>query len=265
VISRARRVACLTAAALAASQLGAASARALRLPDEQPFPSRAAQRAEVRTLIADGRAIGCGGGNVAAIALTFDDGPGIYTRRIIRVLRRYHAHATFFVVGNRLEYWPSLPAEERRVGTVGNHTWTHPWLTALPPWLQRFELALTQAVLGRMLGEPPQLFRPPYEAHTPTTDRIARSLGLLDVLWTVDAGDAVRGATVRSVSRTVIAGLRPGAIVLMHDIQPVALPALPLILQAARRLGLAVLSVPELLALDPPAPTHHCPIGPARA
>jgi peptidoglycan-N-acetylglucosamine deacetylase len=230
-------------------------------PLRLPLPTPAQQQDELSRLAALKQPIGCSGGNERVVALTFDDGPGIYTRRIIRLLRRFHARATFFVVGNRLQYWPSLPRQEARVGVVENHTWTHPLLPALPPFLQWLELSLTQRALASATGRAPGLFRPPYAARSPEADRIARSLGLLDVLWTVDAGDSVPGVTVRKVERTAIAGLRPGAIVLMHDIHRVTLAALPEVLRAAQRRHLQLVTVPELLALDPPAPDHHCPIG----
>jgi peptidoglycan-N-acetylglucosamine deacetylase len=181
----------------------------------------------------------------------------------VRVLRRFHARATFFVVGNRLQYWPSLLRDELRVGDVGNHTWTHALLAGLSPWDQWLELSFTQAAVGTLLGRTPELFRPPYEVHTRETDRIARALGLVEVLWTVDAGDDVPGVKVGQVERAGIAGLRPGAIVLLHDIHRAAWQALPAILRAAERRRLQVVSVPELLALDPPAPGHRCPLGAA--
>ena len=58
------------------------------------------------------------------------------------------------------------------------------------------------------------------------------------------------------------AGLRPGAIVLMHDIHPWTLRAMPQILREIRRRGLRAVSVPELLALDPPSAGQHCPFAP---
>jgi peptidoglycan/xylan/chitin deacetylase (PgdA/CDA1 family) len=63
---------------------------------------------------------------------------------------------------------------------------------------------------------------------------------------------------VRNVER----GLRPGAIVELHDIHPWTLRALPQILAAIRARGLNAVTVPELLALDPPAPHQGCPYAP---
>ena len=204
----------------------------------------------------------CGGGGSNAVALTFDDGPGQYTEHLLAILRGAGAHATFFLIGNRLEYWPRIAREEKRLGMLGNHTWSHPRLTDMPRWLVWLELARTQYSLSRELGWKPKLFRAPYELHNHTTDGVARSLGLVEVLWSVRSGDDLPKATVKSVVRNVLAGLRPGAIVLMHDIHPWTVKAMPQILRAIRLRGLRAVSVPELLALDPPAPSRRCPVAP---
>jgi peptidoglycan/xylan/chitin deacetylase (PgdA/CDA1 family) len=100
------------------------------------------------------------------------------------------------------------------------------------------------------------------------TDAVARSLGLLQVLWSVDSHDDAKNAQASRVVRTVVAGLHPGAIILMHDIHPWTVQALPQILAAIRLRGLRAVTVPELLALQPPAPKQHCPypeaLGPRR-
>jgi peptidoglycan/xylan/chitin deacetylase (PgdA/CDA1 family) len=205
-----------------------------------------------------GEAIECGGGNANVVALTFDDGPGPYTARLVELLRRAHAHATFFLVGSRLRSWPRAPREESQVGAVGNHTWSHPHLTELPTWLVWAELLRTQYDASLKLGWKPRLFRPPYEAHDERTDSVVRALGLVEVLWSATSGDDLKHPTKKSVARNVIRSLRPGAIVLMHEIHPWTVDALPAILKAIRVRGLRAVSIPELLVLDPPGPHQHC-------
>jgi peptidoglycan-N-acetylglucosamine deacetylase len=226
------------------------------------FPRAWEQHRALAQALSRGEVLYCGGGRGNAVALTFDDGPGPYTARILDVLRRNDAHATFFVVGNRLQYWPDAAREEARLGGVGNHTWSHARLTAMRPLLVWLELMRTQYAVGEEIGWKPRVFRTPYAAHSPETDRIARELGLVQVLWDVDARDDVPGARVADIVRTVKRGLRPGAIVLLHDIHPWTLEALPRILAAIRDRGLRAVSVPELLALDPPAKNQQCPYAP---
>jgi peptidoglycan/xylan/chitin deacetylase (PgdA/CDA1 family) len=220
------------------------------------------QRRAVTDALQRGVPLYCGGRRSNAVALTFDDGPGEYTARFLAVLRASGARATFFLVGNRLQYWPELARQEAELGAVGNHTWSHPHLTQLPRWLEWLELARTQLAIGAAAGHEPRLFRAPYEQHDPTVDAVARSFGLVEVFWSVASGDDQLHATARSVARNVLAGLRPGAIVLMHDIHPWTLRALPRILQAIRLRGLRAVTVPELLALDAPAAHQGCPPAP---
>jgi peptidoglycan/xylan/chitin deacetylase (PgdA/CDA1 family) len=209
-----------------------------------------------------GDPIYCGAGNANVVALTFDDGPGLYTERLLRMLRSANAHATFFLIGNRLSYWPEAPSEESHIGAVGNHTWSHPRLTDLPTWLVWAELMRTQYEASRDLGWKPRLFRPPYELHDTRTDSVVRSLGLVQVLWSATSGDDLKHPTAKSVARNVIRELRPGAVVLMHDIHPWTVDAMPAILNALQARGLRAVSIPELLVLDPPGPNQRCRFAP---
>lgn len=229
----------------------------LRVP---PVPVWEQHRA-VAAALRSGVAVYCGGGRGDAVALTFDDGPGPYTEQILAELSAAGAHATFFLVGNRIRYWPQAARDEARLGALGNHTWSHPTLTRMRSWLVRLELLRTQYAVAQDVGWKPRLVRIPYARHDARTDAIARRLGLLEVFWDVDSRDDVPNARVGDVVRNVLRGLRPGAIVILHDIHPWTAAALPRILDAIRDRGLRAVSVPELLALDPPAPGQGCPYG----
>ncbi len=186
-------------------------------------------------------------------ALTFDDGPGPYTVALTRVLRRGHARATFFVVGSRLELFPTGARAAARVGVLGNHTWSHAHLRSLSPAGARRELVETQRAVGRVVGSAPRLFRPPFDEADPEHELIARSLDLLDIRWSIDSGDSRVGATPAAVVRTVRTGLRPGAIVLMHDFHPWTAAVVRRILRTAHRQGLRAVTIPDLLRRQPPS------------
>lgn len=233
-------------------------------PDAPPqLPTLAQQQRVVSRLAATGKPVYCAGPGSNAVALTFDDGPGPYTEQLLDELRRVDARATFFLVGNRLRDWPGLAREDAGRGAVGDHSWSHPRLTDLPRWDVWLELARTRLDVRSALGTAPRLFRAPYELHDAAVDGVARQLGMLQVFWSVVSGDDRPDATPARVVRNVTAGLRPGAIVLLHDIHPWTVRALPRILQAIRARGLRAVSVPELLALDPPGPDQHCPFAAA--
>jgi peptidoglycan-N-acetylglucosamine deacetylase len=228
-------------------------------------PTPAEQQRAVAEVYRRHAIVSCGGGRGDAVALTFDDGPGPYTAGVLHVLRAWGASATFFVVGNRLQYWPGLARAEALLGAVGDHTWSHPRLTQIPHWLVWLELMRTQYSIAAELGSKPVLFRVPYALHSPSVDAVARKLELVEVFWDVDSRDDVRNARPADIVRTVERGLRPGAIIVLHDIHPWTLRALPDILAAISRRGLRAVSVPELLALDPPRPGQRCPYGPVAA
>jgi peptidoglycan/xylan/chitin deacetylase (PgdA/CDA1 family) len=221
-------------------------------------------RSKLEALARDRTPLYCGGRHGRYVALTFDDGPSSYTPRVLRLLRRAHARATFFVIGSRAAAWPELVHAESLLGAVGNHTWTHPRLVSLERRDVIRQLLRTQAAIVRATGGVrPVLFRPPYGVGTPAETAAVHALRLVDVRWSVDSLDSRPGANARGVVRNVLAELRPGAIVLLHDIHPWTVAALPRILRALRHRGLTPVTIPELVALDPPSHAELVPIRPS--
>ena len=99
------------------------------------------------------------------------------------------------------------------------------------------------------------LFRPPYGAHDRVVDRIAMRHGLLEILWTVDSQDSL-GADYAQIARNVIAGMKPGAIILLHENHGQTIRAMLAIFAALQRRHLHAVSVPQLLHDDPPSPAR---------
>ncbi len=202
-----------------------------------------------------------GSPNRREIALTFDDGPGPDTPRIMRVLRRLHAPATFFFVGQQADvFGRTLQEEHARGFAIGNHTQNHAPLGRLPAQSQRRQL-LAAARRGRRNGvEDMRFFRPPYGSYNPATLQVARRLGLLMVLWTADTGD-YRRPGVNAIVQAAVRRARPGWIVLMHDAggpRRQTVRALPHIIHQLRRRGFSLVTVPQMLA-DAPAPRRQRP------
>jgi len=210
------------------------------------------QTAAVRRLAALGLPLYCAGRRGDMVALTFDDGPGPYTNLAIRKLERHGARATFFLVGRNLGLVPGAVRRERKLGAVGDHTWTHPLLTQLTPASAESEIVRTQIAVAQDSGAPVDLFRPPYGGRNQAVDQIARRHGMLEVLWTVDSADSL-GADYAGIARNVIAGLHGGSIILMHENRGQTIRALLQILPEIERRHLHAVSVPELLAKDPPS------------
>lgn len=217
-----------------------------------PLPSPAEQQAAVGRLMGLGLPVFCGGTQHKYVALTFDDGPGQQTQRALEILARYGQRATFFVLGRQLAEQPALPAVEARAGAIGDHTFSHSDLTKLSPEQVTAELGDTRQLLERAAGSPVTLFRPPYGARNPVVDATAQRLGLLQVTWNVDTQDA-KGATAAQIVQLAREGMRAGAVILMHENRPETLAALPRILKMLRKRGFRSVTVPELLALNPPS------------
>src|SRR6202035_689508 len=125
-------------------------------------------------------------------------------------------------------------------------------LTSLAPAEAEREIVRTQEALARSSGGPVFLFRPPYGGRDARIDSIVRAHGLLEILWTVDSADSL-GANYAQIERNVIAGLQGGSIILMHENHGQTVRALLGIFAALDRRRLRAVSVPQLLADDPPS------------
>jgi peptidoglycan/xylan/chitin deacetylase (PgdA/CDA1 family) len=152
------------------------------------------------------------------IALTFDDGPNDpHTLHLLDTLSRHDVRATFFMIGRYVKQRGDLAAEvARRKHIIGNHTFTHPFLTLQSARQIRDELSQCQAALTESVGMHSNLFRPPWGARRPAVFRIARELGLTPVMWNVTGfdWDAPSSEYIESkVSRRI----RGGDVVLLHD------------------------------------------------
>ena len=210
------------------------------------------ESAQIRTLIALHKPVYCGARGGHEVALTFDDGPGVYTRLALRKLRAAGVGATFFLVARNLALVPGAPRSERELGMVGDHTFTHPVLPSLPAAQAKAEIVRAKEAIERASGGPVFLFRPPYEAMDASVESIVHAHALLEILWDVDSQDSLHG-DYAEIAHKVIAGLKPGSIVLMHENHGQTIRALPYIFAALRRLHLRAVSIPELLTDDPPS------------
>lgn len=158
------------------------------------------------------------GGNRAAIALTFDDGPNpSVTPALLDLLDRADCRATFFLIGGFVRECPALTREiSARGHLLGNHTDTHPNLIWLPPQRIGEELARCRQSIGEAAGCEARWMRPPYGFRGPQLGGVLRRMGLRGpVMWTVSIRDWVQQPHARLVGR--LQSVRGGDIVLLHD------------------------------------------------
>jgi len=153
-----------------------------------------------------------------ALGLTFDDGPNpTITPRLLDLLDRYHARATFFLVGKHVRATGGLAREiVARGHTLGNHTDTHPKLIWLSPQRIREELERCQDSIAEATGCCAAWMRPPYGFRGPQLDRVVRRGGWSGVaMWSLTGYDwnpQPAQPVIRRLRRA-----RPGDIVLLHD------------------------------------------------
>ncbi|MFC4529966.1 polysaccharide deacetylase family protein [Sphaerisporangium dianthi] len=180
------------------------------------------------------------------VALTFDDGPGPQTGRLLAILARYGARATFFTLGPNAQARPDLLRGIAAAGhLVADHSWTHRDLTTMDVNRISDELDRTQIADAVATGRAPRLMRAPYGDTDAKVVTAARALNLSIVGWNVDTGDA-RDPDPGDVVRRAAKGIRPGSIVLMHETGTATAPALRELLARLTMEGYAFVTVPEL-------------------
>jgi peptidoglycan/xylan/chitin deacetylase (PgdA/CDA1 family) len=153
------------------------------------------------------------------IWLTFDDGPDPQeTPRVLALLARHRARATFFLVGRRAEKNPGLVREILAAGhTVGNHTYRHgaAFFWAYPPSSFARDIDRCSEVLAAIAGAPPVFFRGPVGWNPPLLHQVLRRRGLRSVGWTARGLDYAGGDPSRA-ARRLLRHLRPGAVFMLH-------------------------------------------------
>jgi len=186
----------------------------------------------------EGRSAGC--------AITFDDGPGEHTGRLLDALADKRVHATFFVLGRHVRSHPDLIRRMVAEGhEVENHSFDHPDMRKLDEAARQKEIAETESLLTA-LGAKPRFFRPPYGAYDPRVVEDARQNGLEVVLWSHDSEDW-RYHTVATLEGNILPPSSHGAhgIFLFHDIHDSTIAAMPSVLDELKDKGCRFVTVAE--------------------
>lgn len=186
---------------------------------------------------------------VACVALTFDDGPSWPTPTLLNTLATQRIPVTFFVLGQQVDVYSQ---HARRAWVEGhrveNHTWDHKELPTLTLAQQQWEVDVTDNELNQHGIPDTTLMRPPYGSYNTAT----RQLGFPLIMWDVDPRDwdgPPSSATVRS---RVVSAVRPGSIVLQHDIHINSVNAVPGIVADLKAAGYTFVTVQELVpGMDP--------------
>jgi peptidoglycan/xylan/chitin deacetylase (PgdA/CDA1 family) len=194
-------------------------------------------------------------------ALTFDDGPdAVFTPQVLDVLKANNVKATFFVIGSRARANPEVIRRIAEEGhALGNHSWSHPYLSRLTPEEVAAEIKQTDQALDSVLGYHPTIFRPPYGKAPPAVIEEVAAAGYRVVDWSVDTRDW-EGASPERILGLVKKEVRPGGIILQHSAGASkedlgnTVKALPKIIALLRSQGYSLVTVPQLLSIEDRAP-----------
>ena len=206
------------------------------------------------------------------VAFTFDDGPGPFTDRLVRVLDDAGARATFFMIGNKVA---ADPAGAKRVADagmeIGNHTWEHPNMTTIPAEFVPDQLSKAQQAIRDATGVTPSLWRPPGGLTNPAVDAVAvltRLLatdavdavaakdGLAGILWDVIPFDWINDSDTAATRWMLMAHIRPGSVVLFHDTYSSTVDLVYQFLPVLKANGYHLVTVSELLGQRAPGSVY---------
>lgn len=191
------------------------------------------------------------------VALTYDDGPSpISTAQLLEILDKHDAHATFFVNGNHaLENKELITAIVEQGSEIGNHTLDHVWLTKVDEAEAMRQVIGNEHLLRFLSGQEGVMpLRPPYGDINQT---ILDQFDLPIVLWSIDSRDW-EVKNVERIIANVLAEIKDGGIIIMHDGYPTTVQATDELLKILKEQNYQVVSVSEMFALkDQSMPLHE--------
>lgn len=181
--------------------------------------------------------------NKKMVALTYDDGPSIYTPRILKTLKENNSVATFFVVGNRVPMYSDTVKKAYGMGCeIGNHTYEHKILTRADAAGIRNQVSRTNVAVKKITGTAPIVMRPPGGA---VNNMVKSQTGMPMILWSIDTLDW-RTRNAASTKTAVLDHVKDGDIVLMHDLYEATANASTTIITTLVERGYQLVTVSEL-------------------
>jgi len=181
------------------------------------------------------------------VALTFDDGPSKYTTKILDLLEKYDAHATFCVIGNLAKGRKDTILREVDLGCeVIGHSWDHRDLTKLSASQVKTQILDTNKVIESITGITPTLYRPPYGAVNNTMKQVSKDLGFSLINWSVDTLDW-KSRNADAVYNAVMKDTKDRSIILCHDLYGSTADAMERVIPKLISQGYQLVTVSELI------------------
>jgi peptidoglycan/xylan/chitin deacetylase (PgdA/CDA1 family) len=191
---------------------------------------------------------------VPCAALTYDDGPDAKTTpQLLTILKEKNVQATFFMTGSNAAANPGIAGQVAGAGhAVGNHTFTHPYLTKLSAAGIRSEIDRADAAIRSTTGMAPSLMRPPYGA---ADAAVQGAVGKPLILWAVDSLDWQSKNPAVFVPK-VLREVTPGAVVLMHDVDSTTIAGQQELITNLQAQGYRLVTVPQIFEGTPLVSGH---------
>lgn len=185
------------------------------------------------------------------VALTFDDGPGVYTAQFLDLFKKYDAKVTYFVIGRQVPARTELVARAAREGhDIGIHTWDHPDIKKLGDAEILSQVNRTNQAIVSATGKSSYLFRPPYGSYNPSAIALTQKSF---VMWSVDPEDW-KYKDPNTIYQNVMANTKSGSVVLSHSIYPATLEAYKRIIPDLIQKGYTLVTVSDMFNIDPNNP-----------
>ncbi len=176
------------------------------------------------------------------IALTFDDGPSIYTEELLDGLKERGVKATFFVIGKSAEVYPELVKREAAEGhLIGNHTYSHVQICKLSIDKAREEIEKTNKILEGLTQKRVEYVRPPFGVW----EEELEDLQMTSVMWSVDPLDWTTKNTDEIVKK-VVTKAKENDIILLHDCYKSSVQAALRIVDLLQAEGYEFVTIEEL-------------------
>ena len=181
--------------------------------------------------------------NQKSVALTFDDGPSVYTNELLNILKKYDASGTFFVIGNKVEIYSDTMRRMVQEGNeIGNHSYNHKWLTKVSEQEFLDQINQTQQVIKKVTGFTPRLLRPTYGA---MNQSLRKRSELKIIMWDVDTRDW-ESHDIDHILKKTIQNTKDGSIILMHDTKKQTITILERLLKELKQDDYQFVTVSEL-------------------
>ncbi len=177
------------------------------------------------------------------VALTFDDGPSIYTDEILETLKKYNSNASFFVLGNKVDAHSSTIIKMYQNGNeIGNHSYNHRWLTKLSKTEQIEQINKTQELIKKYTSFTPIYLRPTYGS---VNNSLRDNINLDIILWNIDTKDW-KNKNVNTIVNNALKDVKDGSIILMHDTYKRTSEAVKIIVPKLIENGYQLVTISEL-------------------